>query len=304
MRTDRVIVVETPSRLRIDTGRLRIDREGQTAFISVEDIGLLLIDTPQVELTASVVQELSNADVAMIVTDARHYPAAILMPRHAHTHSVRRQRLQAGLAAPQAARLWAGTVSAKLRNQARFLAAQGRPSAIARLERMAESVQPGDPSNFEAQGAKLYWREVFKEAFKRSKRNAPDARNAALNFGYAILRGLLARYVSVAGLSPIFGFGHDNKENPYCLIDDLIEPYRPCVDALVATEIDLAEPFDSKAKRAMLKLLDCEALMGEGQDQQRFRLHAASYETVKTYVRALERDEELVDYPRGFVLPL
>jgi CRISP-associated protein Cas1 len=305
MRTERIIAIENPCRLSIDTARLKIDREGITTFIATIDIAVLLIDTVQVELTAGVIRELAQSDTAIIVTDARHYPSALLAPIGAHTHTVRRQKLQAVLPQALADEMWATTIRAKLQNQAKFLSAQGATSPLARLERMAATIQPGDPENFEAQGAKLYWKDVFKEGFKRTKQDAPDSRNAALNFGYAILRGLFTRYIAIAGLSPVFGFGHSNFENPYCLVDDLIEPFRPCVDALVATAIDTELPFDSKAKKIMLKLLECEALFERDSVQVRYRMHAAISETVNAYVRALEAQrEKALDFPSGFVLPL
>jgi CRISP-associated protein Cas1 len=305
MRSERVLAIENPCRLSIDTARLKIEQEGTTTFIAIVDIGVLLIDTVQVELTAGVIRELTQADIAIIVTDAKHYPSALLMPSAVHTHTVKRQRLQAALQQSFCNNLWSITIAAKLRNQAKFLSAQGDSTALARLQRMASTIQPGDPENFEAQGAKLYWREVFKEKFKREKQGAEEVRNAALNFGYAILRGLFARYISISGLSPVFGFGHSNFENPYCLIDDLIEPYRPCVDALVATMIENERSFDGANKRVVLKLLDCEALF-EAQGQiKKYRLHTAIYETVTAYTRALEgKRENLLEYPIGFVLPL
>lgn len=305
MRTERVIAIENPCRLSIDTARLKIDRDGTTTFIAIVDMAVLIIDTVQVELTAGVVRELAQSDVAVIVTDSRHYPVALLAPVKAHTHTVRRQKLQAGLPQAFADLIWATTISAKLRNQAKFLSAQGAMAPLARLERMAASIQPGDPENFEAQGAKLYWKDVFKDSFKRTKQDAPDARNAALNFGYAILRGLFSRYIAIAGLSPVFGFGHSNFENPCCLVDDLIEPFRPCVDALVATAIDTDNAFDSKAKKTMLRLLECEALFERNDAQVRYRMHAAVSETVNAYVRTLEvQRENAMDFPSGFVLPL
>jgi CRISPR-associated protein Cas1 len=171
---------------------------------------------------------------------------------------------------------------------------------------MAETIEAGDPENFEAQGAKLYWKEIFSDAsFKRHKENAPDVRNSALNFGYAILRGLIVRYLSASGLSPMFGYGHTNLENPYCLADDLIEPYRPCVDALVLTVIDPEQEFNSATKKRMLGLLDCEALFAQDTKQMRFRLHAAIHRSVNSYITAMEENHESkLDFPGGFVLPL
>ena len=305
MRTERVIAIENPCRLSIDTARLKIDREGSSTFVAIVDMAVLIIDTVQIELTAGVLRELAQSDVAVIVTDARHYPVALLAPVKTHTHTVRRQKMQAALPQSFADLIWATTIRAKLRNQARFLSAQGATAPLARLERMAATIQPGDPENFEAQGAKLYWKDVFKDSFKRAKQDAPDTRNAALNFGYAIFRGLFSRYIAIAGLSPVFGFGHSNFENPCCLVDDLIEPFRPCVDALVATAIDIEIEFDSKAKKVMLRLLECEALFERNDAQVRYRMHAAIAETVNAYVRALEtKRENAMDFPSGFVLPL
>lgn len=301
MRTERVIAIESACRLSLDNGRLRVDREATTNFIALVDLAALILDTPQAELTAGLLRALGENDIAVVVSDSRHYPCAMLSPQRAHSHTVKRQRLQANLSEELRDRFWARTVSAKLRNQLRFLSAQSKSSPLARIQRMAESVCSGDPDNYEAQAAKLYWKELFGIPFKRTKKEADDPRNSALNFGYAILRGLFARYVAVAGLSPIFGFGHKNEDNPYCLVDDLIEPYRPCVDALVVTFIPGDGSFDSNKKRTMLKLLDCEALMAG----HRYRLHAAAQETVNSYVRALEaQNDERLDFPGGFVLPL
>ncbi len=305
MRSERVLAIENPCRLSIDTARLKIEREGAFTLVAIVDIGVLLIDTIQVELTAGVIRELTQADIAIIVTDAQHYPCALLMPSANHTHTVKRQRLQALMQQSFGDKLWAITIAAKLRNQAKFLSAQGNTDALARLERMASTIKAGDPENFEAQGAKLYWRDVFKEKFKREKQGAEDVRNSALNFGYAILRGLFARYISVSGLSTVFGFGHSNLENPYCLVDDLIEPFRPCVDALVATMIENEKIFDSADKRIVLKLLDCDALFLQQGQIKKYRMHTAIYETVTTYTQALEgKRENLLEYHIGFVLPL
>jgi len=98
------------------------------------------------------------------------YSVALLAPVKAHTHTVRRKKLQAGLLQAFADVIWATTIRAELRNQARFLSAQGATAPLARLERMGASIQPGDPENFEAQGAKLYWKDVFKGSFKEQSR--------------------------------------------------------------------------------------------------------------------------------------
>jgi CRISP-associated protein Cas1 len=306
MRTEHVIVIENPCRLSIDTARLKIVRDGAVNYVAAVDMAVLIIDTAQVEMTAGVVRQLSQMDVSLIFTDEKHFPVACLIPVGVHTHTVARQSSQLLLAQTLKDKFWSATIFAKLKNQALFLSALDKTQPLARLNRLAETIQPGDPENYEAQGAKLYWKEIFSDGnFKREKQKAVDARNSALNFGYAILRGLIVRYVCAAGLSPLFGYGHTNQENPYCLADDLIEPYRSCVDALVLTAISPTEEFNSMAKKRMLGLLECEALFSQDSKQIRYRMHAAIQRTVNSYLIAMEeKNESKLDFPRGFVLPL
>jgi CRISP-associated protein Cas1 len=302
VRLERVIAIESACRLSLDTGRLAIERHGCDArYVALVDVAALVFDTSQIEVTSGLLQACAENDIPVVVTDSKHYVAGLLMPVTPHTGTVQRQRRQALLSKSVADAVWQRIVQAKIRNQARFLSANGAHTPFARLERMAETVAPGDPENFEAQAARLYWPALFGSGFKRAKPDAPDARNAALNYGYAILRGLISRHLALAGLSPVFGVGHANAENPYCLIDDLIEPYRPCVDALVVTALEAGAPFDSAAKRTMLKLLECEALFGD----TRYRLHTGIGESVQSFVRALEADNaKPLVFPNGYTLPL
>jgi CRISPR-associated protein Cas1 len=302
MRLERVIAIESACRLRIDTGRLTIERRNQpTAHVALVDIAGLVFDTPQIEITAGLLQACAENDIPVVLTDSKHYAAGLLMPVVAHTGTVNRQRKQATMDENFAGAVWRRIVQAKIRNQARFLYAHGTHQPLARLERLAKEVNHGDRENLEAQAARMYWSALFGRNFKRTKPEAVDTCNAALNYGYAILRSLVSRYLALAGLSPIFGVGHTNAGNPYCLIDDLIEPYRPCVDTLVATSLDLNMPFDSQTKRKVLCLLECEALLRD----TRYRLHVGISETVFSFVRALETDRanELL-LPDGFTLPL
>src|SRR3546814_6240486 len=70
----------------------------------------------------------------------------------------------------------------------------------------------------------------------RRDRHSPGA-NALLNYGYAVMRATVARAIVAAGLHPTIGINHANRSNALAPADDLIEPFRPLVDALVTTMV-------------------------------------------------------------------
>src|SRR3546814_3945007 len=71
----------------------------------------------------------------------------------------------------------------------------------------------------------------------RSDQNA-DGPNALLNYGYTVVRSCVARSIIGAGLHPAIGLHHHNRLNGFALADDLVEPFRPLVDALVRRMIE------------------------------------------------------------------
>lgn len=300
MRSERVLVFETAARLSLDAGRLCVSRAGiPDSHCALVDLAAVVIDTPMVEITSGLLQALGHADVAVVINDARHQPIYTWVAQGEHGQMQRRHRQQLAMPESLRAELWSVTVAAKLANQARLMQLLGKTEGLARLQRMASAVPVGDPQNFEGQGARLYWPQLFGHEFRRRKQGAEDGCNAALNFGYAMLRSLLARYIGLAGLHPAFGYGHINQGSASCLIDDLIEPYRPCVDELVATLLVGLPSLDSAAKRQVLRVLDVQASM----NAQQYRLHVAVSESVNSLVRALEqRDAKCLQFPHGFQL--
>lgn len=100
-----------------------------------------------------------------------------------------------------------------------------------RLKPYYRNVKSGDTDNREGAAAKIYWTELFGHEFVRSREGVPP--NNLLNYGYTILRAAVARSLMGSGLFPAFGIFHRNRYNAFPLADDLMEPYRPYVDALV-----------------------------------------------------------------------
>jgi CRISPR-associated protein Cas1 len=181
----------------------------------------------------------------------------------------------------KAARLWAELVAARIGTQAATLRALDRKGAL-RLERMAGRVEPGDPSNLEAQAAKHYWANLLAEDRRRVKRGATDPLNIRLNFGYAVLRSMVARELATAGLNPALGIGHHSIENPFNLADDLMEPYRFLVERMVV-QMSLDEQFRPEDRLALAGIATLEVQFFE----RLHRLPTALAETVASLCRTL-----------------
>lgn len=299
MSEQRVLVIENPAHLRIDTGRLKIERDGfNHAFVSPKDIAVLCLEHHTATLSVAVLRALAEAGAAVMVTDARHMPCAIQLPLAATGLDAGRLRQQIALdASEKRGELWQQLISSKLATQAHALRRLKRNGAL-RLERLATQVQHGDRTNAEGQGAKHYWSNLFPDTFRRSKEGAEDPLNIRLNYGYAVLRSMIARALVSSGLNGTLGLGHCNSGNAFNLADDLIEPYRFLVDVHLADDADTwseAPEFDSRAKRYLLGFVERPVRIA-GQDM---RLHAAIDASIASLVRILEGKGKKLVLPEG-----
>lgn len=288
MSEQRVLVIENPAHLRIDTGRLKIERDGfNHVFVSPKDIAVLCLEHHTATLSVAVLRALAEAGAVVMVTDARHMPCAIQIPLAATGLDAGRLRQQIALdASEKRGELWQQLITTKLATQAHALRRLKRNGAL-RLERLATQVQHGDKNNAEGQGAKHYWGNLFPETFRRSKEGAEDPLNIRLNYGYAVLRSMIARALVSSGLNGTLGLGHCNAGNAFNLADDFLEPYRFLVEVHLADDADTwceAPEFDSRAKRFLLGFVERPVRIA-GQDM---RLHAAIDTSIASFVRILD----------------
>lgn len=302
MSEQRVIVISSSANLRIDTGRLKIERDGyEHAFISPRDIAVLCLEHQTTTLSVSVLRALAEAGAAIIITDTKHLPCAMQLPFAATGLDAGRLRQQIVFDTSEKRDvLWQQLVSTKLLNQAHALRLLKRNGAL-RLERLASQVHPGDKGNAEGQGSKHYWSNLFPETFRRSKEGAEDPLNIRLNYGYAVLRAMIARALTAVGLNGTLGVGHSNAANAFNLADDFIEPYRFMVDIHVADDTDTwseSPEFDSRAKRHLLGFIERVVRM-DGKDM---RLHAAIDASIASYVRILDGKGNRLLLPEGIAL--
>lgn len=198
--------------------------------VPIEDIGVVLLDHYRLTLTSTLLNKLLGNNVAVITCDAQHLPLGMFLNLNGHTLQQEHFANQIAVTPAKKDRLWKQVIQAKIVNQATLLERQG--VSVLNMHRWVKHVKSGDPDNLEARAASYYWKHLFGNmAFVRERFGA--APNGLLNYGYTILRGILARALVGSGLLPTLGIHHHNKYNAYCLADDMMEPYRPFVDEVV-----------------------------------------------------------------------
>ena len=223
----RIIQVTKPCRLSVKNSQFFYEPiGGECLQIPLEDVSVIILDNNQISMNNAFISALAEQDVVMFSCDKTHLPSAVFFPFHDHSRYSEMAWQQVDMSEPFKKRLWQDVVKSKINNQAMCLEFL-RCSNVQTLREISKNVQSGDAKNSEAFAANIYWKSLF-ENFNRHDEN--DIRNAALNYGYAIIRGCMARSVVGAGLLPSFGIHHANKLNQFNLVDDLMEPLRAFVD--------------------------------------------------------------------------
>jgi len=220
--------------------------------VPVADLAMVLLGQ-KTRWGFGLVDKAVRFDFSVLVCDWRSIPIASLTGWSENTRVAARHRAQAVLTEPRRKNAWMRIVQEKVLNQALVLETLGSEATI-RLRYLAKSVRSGDPSNVEGQAAALYWSSVFGQDFRRSP-ESPDIRNAALNYGYTLLRGIVIREVIAAGLAPSLAIFHHGRSNTFALADDLIEIFRPSVDLYVATHVKGESTLDREVKSGLLGVL-------------------------------------------------
>lgn len=255
----RSVVISNPARLSLKHRAMLVEQDTGTVSVPLEDIAALVIDNPQVSLTSQLLSACADQQIALITVGRNHAPNGVLIPFLPHSRALKVMRQQLAMSAPHKKRLWQGLVRQKLRNQAELLDRHEEHDIANRLYALGEQVRSGDPDNCEAQGAQLYFPALFGLDFTRDQ---PHLANAALDYGYSIIRSALARSLVSYGFLPAFGLHHKSEQNAFNLADDLIEPYRPLVDAQALAICRDAVPdaeLDTTAKSRLVSLLHHDA---------------------------------------------
>lgn len=243
------------TRLSVENNQIIVEQDDVLlGKIPSEDVGVLIVDAPSTNYSHSTVVELMNQESVVVLCGKDHMPVGMILPCVANSIQTERLSNQINASLPTKKRLWQQLIQAKIRNQAGNLSEESEQRK--KLFALAESVKSGDPDNVEAQAARIYWSAWLGEEteFHRSREGNPP--NNFLNYGYTIIRAALARAIVGAGFHPSIGLKHHNRYNPFCLADDLLEPFRPIVDKKVRELfLDGNQELDKKNKAELLSLL-------------------------------------------------
>lgn len=250
----KTLVFTNPCYLSLQNSQLVItNTEKEVRTVPIEDIGVLVLEHQQITITHGVMAALIQNNAAVITCDQSHMPIGLHLPLDGGHTQTERFRYQLDASLPLKKQLWQQTVSAKIWNQARVLEKIG--FEVDNMYRWSKEVRSGDPENLEGRAAAFYWQSIFSHKFQFYRNRGGDPPNNLLNYGYAVLRAVVARALVSSGLLPTLGIFHRNKYNAYCLADDIMEPYRPFVDWVVYRIVDEGLAYQELDTTLKLRLL-------------------------------------------------
>jgi CRISPR-associated protein Cas1 len=290
----RSVVISKPAKLRREHFSLVVEQE-QAARVPFEDIAVIVLNHREITLTHPVLSACGEYGIGLFATGDNHQPSGVFLPFLQHSRATRMQRLQLDIDKPSVKRAWAEIVKVKIANQSACLRL-ARLGDHERLESYSRRVRSGDTENMEAQASAYYFPQLFGSGFHRAQERWS---NAALDYGYAVLRGAIARGLVAHGFLPSIGLFHRSEQNAFNLADDVIEPFRPLVDLYVIkqlnAEIDTDRELSPADKVALVGLLNVDVGMPRGV----MSVLSAIEQSIASLVRVYEGGgETLLELPR------
>ena len=252
----RVIFLTGGCKLSVKNEQLMIDN-GDTSKIPLEDIGCIIADSPQVVINSYLLMKLSEYGIVLITDGKNHIPCGVHLPFAVHSRHLSVLQEQIKMTESTKKRLWKSIVMQKIRNQANVL----RICSVEEWEEVDSislKVKYGDTSNMEGTAAARYFKLLFGKDFTRGSENIV---NAMLNYGYAVLRSMIAKNLVAYGFEPSLGIHHKSALNSFNLADDMIEPFRPIVDLFVRIYAEDEEELTTKVKTRLADLLNMNVLI-------------------------------------------
>lgn len=297
----RTLFFGNPAYLSLRNGQLIIKKTDAethkevTKTVPIEDVGVVVLEDRQITITNAALDALVANNCAVITCDERHMPSGMLLPLEGNTIQSERFRDQIEASLPLKKQLWQQTIQAKIHNQASVLK-RLRDVEVGNMLAWEKAVKSGDSDNLEGRAAAYYWKCLFPEQEDFTRGREGDAPNNLLNYGYAIVRALMARALVSSGMLPTFGIHHRNRYNAYCLADDIMEPYRPYVDEMVVNIVESGADYKeltTDLKRQMLGIPVVEVNIG----CQRRPLMVAVTQTTASLYKCYSGELRKIVYP-------
>ena len=286
----RNVYLENDVYLKIKNEQLVIQKTKEEMTIPLEDINSICIESLQTVITTYTLKKLIEHDVIVYVCDEKHLPTGVLIGTNHYSRQLKNIKMQIEMSKPLMKRIWQDIVRVKILNQAKCLEELNKKEHI-QLEKMVIGISSGDKNNVEAKAASLYFKAIFGADFNR---NLDCVQNAALNYGYAIIRGMIARTLAMYGFEPSLGIFHHNQLNNFNLADDFIECFRPVLDLFVLTKVNLkGKLLTSDIKKQIYSVVNCLVLI----DGKKFNLQAAIEYMIKSFSTCMNKKENVIKLP-------
>ena len=260
------VVITKSAKLSVKNQQLVVDNENGEVTVPLEDINVLMIEDRSVAVSAYLLQASADAGVAVYICDDKHIPAAVLLPFNQHSRHYKMLKNQVNISRPLQKRLWQQIVVRKIMNESACLRIANKEGAD-ELVKMAREVQSGDSGHVEGKAAAFYFTRLYYDSFTRGDDNFF---NAAMNYGFAIIRGMIARSIVCYGFEPSIGLFHCSELNSFNLADDFIEPFRPLVELWVESHyFDSDDEYTSlspEIKHELISIINHNMLMRGGEN--------------------------------------
>lgn len=290
----KTIYISRPCSVHLKNCQMEVtDKEsGEVRTVPVEDIGIVVVENQRVSFTIPLLNAFADNNATVVFCNERMTPNSILLPFEGNTVQSETYKLQMNASEPLKEQLWKQVIEMKIRNQAAMLDAMEMDGAV--LKPLYSNVKSGDSDNREGLAARIYWGRLFGDTFARNQKGE-DGLNVMLNYGYSILRAATARAIVGSGLSLSYGLFHKNRYNAFPLADDLMEPFRPYVDSMVADlwKKGICE-LNKESKVALLAVLTCDTVF----DGMVRPLEIGLSVTTASLIRCLKGDEKKLILPQ------
>ena len=273
----------------------KVTQEEVTKTVPIEDIGVVVLEDRQITITNVALDALLQNNCAVITCDEKHMPSGLLLPLEGNTIQSERFNNQINASLPLKKQLWQHTVQAKIRNQASVLKRLSGVE-VGCMFAWANDVKSGDSDNLEGRAAAYYWKNIFPQLPGFTRDREGEMPNNLLNYGYAVVRAVVARALVASGLLPTLGIHHHNRYNAFCLADDIMEPYRPYVDELVINIMRSGADYGelgTDLKRQLLGLPVTEVVIGG----QRSPMMIAASQTTSSLCKCFSGEARKITYP-------
>lgn len=285
----RNLYIESDVHLSIKNEQLVLQKDEEYTF-PLEDINSICIDSLKTNISTYTLRKIVEHDIVLYICDEKHMPTGILLGTSNYSRKLRNLKRQLDMPKPVLKRIWQEIVKQKISNQARVLKLLDFETEYNSLMNMRDAVLSGDSTNIEARAAALYFKTIFGNDFTRRK---DDFYNSALNYGYAIVRGMISRSLVMYGFEPSMGIFHHSQLNAFNLSDDIIECFRPLVDLYIINNIELQENLDSSTKRKIYNVINTLMLI----DGKSYNISTAIENVVKSLATSFESKENQIKLP-------